>query len=587
MRTLISSTIALLSTASLTKADEYTSWEVYTTPIAIPPVVDMTKGGSIHLTMGKTRHSWGGGLDKTGDVYGIQVNGDGPFTYPGPTIRAKINNPIDVTWQNKIGAPHILDKYIEQTLVDHASFCYPDCGVPVVIHGHGMKVPATYDGTPFKFIAEHEQTTYHYGNAQLGGTMVYHDHSPGLTRLNVWAGLVGVYIIEEDHHKDLGVLPDCDIPLIIQDKLIDEDGSLLYATNACKLETTNWASESYGSVNLVNGKVAPYLEVPREQCRLRFVNSANARHYQLKIPFGEHCHIVSKDAVLLNKPVLVNDEDTLLYALDRVDMICDFSKVPLGSIYNITNGEFDADVPLTEHVMQIRVSKEGNNNYKPVASKLNEILSLKQIWKKSGGITKNITLQETLDADDCSVGLSLAENNVVKSFMQGTYISCQKGMVEKWNFINPTADFHPFHWHLIQAQCGSDDESPRENELADVQVIPNAEGDKDKITQVCYVACTPEAYIMESTHSKSNPKSFGFSTREPYLIHCHILEHEENDMMTWFRIMDSPNIIKPQPGASSSVTHLQEVPTSAASDKNLVFSIMALLGLNLISMFAL
>jgi hypothetical protein len=106
--------------------------------------------------------------------------------------------------------------------------------------------------------------------------------------------------------------------------------------------------------------------------------------------------------VLLNKPVPFNEEDALLYALDRVDMVCDFSKVPLGSTFNITNSEFDADVPLTEHIMQVRVSKEGNGKFKPVSEKLNEILSLKQLWKSTGGISKNITLQEKLDADDCS-----------------------------------------------------------------------------------------------------------------------------------------------------------------------------------------
>ncbi|RLN67264.1 hypothetical protein BBJ29_009999, partial [Phytophthora kernoviae] len=115
------------------------------------------------------------------------------------------------------------------------------------------------------------------------------------------------------------------------------------------------------------------------------------------------------------------------------------------------------------------------------------------------------------------------------------HLHCTKGTVEKWNFKNPTDDAHPFHWHLVNAQCGPTEETVNLNELKDVVVIPNDPG-ADSITQVCYVACTPGDYLLEG--STRGAKEFNFDTTEPYVAHCHILEHEENAMMSWFNIMD-------------------------------------------------
>ncbi|KAF0692828.1 hypothetical protein As57867_016075, partial [Aphanomyces stellatus] len=113
-------------------------------------------------------------------------------------------------------------------------------------------------------------------------------------------------------------------------------------------------------------------------------------------------------------------------------------------------------------------------------------------------------------------------------------LMCTLGKVEKWQFKNPTDDAHPFHWHLVNAQCGPDDNSINKNQLKDVVVIPN-EPQSTKVTQVCYVACVPDKFLLEG--STASPTDYGFSTDEPYLAHCHILEHEENAMMSWFQLM--------------------------------------------------
>ena len=97
---------------------------------------------------------------------------------------------------------------------------------------------------------------------------------------------------------------------------------------------------------------------------------------------------------------------------------------------------------------------------------------------------------------------------------------------------NPTADIHPFHWHLVRAQCGPSEDQPNTNELRDVFPIPPSPDGSYDVTQVCYVACTPGNYLIEN--STIAPTNFGFPLTIPYLVHCHILEHEENMMMSWF-----------------------------------------------------
>jgi len=129
--------------------------------------------------------------------------------------------------------------------------------------------------------------------------------------------------------------------------------------------------------------------------------------------------------------------------------------------------------------------------------------------------------------------LRISAGGKVKDFSKDEYIPCEVGKVEKWNFRNPTEDTHPFHWHLVHAQCGPTEDTPNTNELRDVFPIPPAQPKGSyKTSQVCYVACTPSHYLIEN--STASPTNFGFRVTTPYLVHCHILEHEENMMMTWF-----------------------------------------------------
>lgn len=561
----------------------FTEWKPYITPINIPPVVDLRKGGDITVMMTQLVHQWGSGMTHPVNMYGFKIidenndnNGDDtPSTFPGPTILVSKNVPIQVTWINNISAPHLLHSNIAVELMMPPSNCYPTCGVPLITHVHGLEVPPKYDGVPIEAIYTGQSKVDVYTNQQMSSTHVYHDHAMGLTRLNLWAGLMGLYIIEDaEAEAARNIIPSVDMALVISDTMVSTEGVLMYTQNPCKSDNTHWAPEAYGSVNAVNGVVFPYVEVPHQAgVKLRIVNAANSRAYGLDLPFYEACIVIGVDMGLLNVPYALNTSDQLLmFSLERYDLVCDFSTVEVGSTYEVINTYYPAGTEQTfPGVFQLRVvepspelqgmvptssssavvegDSEGDSESATVATtsgissrkprdadSLNRIKDLQQLHLATGGQVRNISLEEVLNAEGCPTQLVIKMEGKISSYEKHNYVTCQKGKVEKWMFSNPTADVHPFHWHAIGVQCGNTEDTIDTNSLKDTVQIPNTEGDATVVTQVCYVACVPNGYLEEG--STVGPLDFGFSTLDPYVMHCHMLEHEENAMMTYFYISD-------------------------------------------------
>ena len=114
--------------------------------------------------------------------------------------------------------------------------------------------------------------------------------------------MIGLYIIEDTQGIDSSIRVDCDIPLLIQDKHVNSDGSISYPEPECPVSSSMWVPEGYGSVNLVNGVAFPYVRIPQEQCRLRLINGASARRYSLDLPFANQCQIIAKDSAYVSHP---------------------------------------------------------------------------------------------------------------------------------------------------------------------------------------------------------------------------------------------------------------------------------------------
>ena len=212
--------------------------------------------------------------------------------YPGPTFEARRGQPIAVRWMNNLPNRHMFP--IDNTL--HGD----EAGQPAVrtvVHLHGHKVLPESDGYPEAWFTNgfgqtgpfFEQRIYQYPNDQAATQLWYHDHALGATRINNYAGLSGVYLLRDRVEDNLN-LPDgaFEIPLIIQDRFFNADGSLLYPVednggDPDRRVPPVWIPEFFGDTVLVNGKVWPVLEVEPRKYRFRILNASNARFYHLPL----------------------------------------------------------------------------------------------------------------------------------------------------------------------------------------------------------------------------------------------------------------------------------------------------------------
>ncbi|HET7325160.1 MAG TPA: multicopper oxidase domain-containing protein, partial [Halococcus sp.] len=224
-------TVSEVSSASTTQSSP--ELEKWVDEVPRPGVMEPTgtKNGQPHyeMEMGEFEQKIHRDLPPT-TVWGY----DGQ--YPGPTIEAQQGEPIYVRWLNKLPDDHLLPV---DTTIHSGMIPYDSTGVRVVTHLHGGNIEVESDGNPHAWFTrdfqetgpEFEKKDYYYVNDQPPATLWYHDHSLGSTRLNVYAGLAGFYLIRNEHEQDLD-LPEgeYEIPLVLQDRSFNEDGSLFYPT---------------------------------------------------------------------------------------------------------------------------------------------------------------------------------------------------------------------------------------------------------------------------------------------------------------------------------------------------------------------
>lgn len=216
---------------------------------------------------------------------------------PGPTLEAKKGAGILVEWSNELPPAHFLP-------IDHrlhgAETDKP--GGRSIIHLHGGKVPPESDGYPEAWYAPGKSALYHYPNNQDAALLWYHDHTMGINRLNIFAGLLGLYIVRDPLEESLN-LPRgrYEVPLIVYDRTFDPDGQLNYPISATPGEP--WVPEYFGNAVMVNGKLLPYLEVEARKYRFRVLNGANGRFFHLSLANGQQFQQIGTDQGLLAAPV--------------------------------------------------------------------------------------------------------------------------------------------------------------------------------------------------------------------------------------------------------------------------------------------
>ena len=512
----------------------------FTVPLPIPAKATAVAPNSYHITQRQTQQTLHPTLGPT-TVWGYDDGTLGPL-YPGPTIEVQQGTPTTVSYTNQLPAAHLLP--LDTSIVPQA-----DPTVRALTHLHGGFVSGADDGNAHHTDFEHEyrqgQTqTVTYPNEQPPATLWYHDHAVAITRLNVYAGLAAHYLVRDAN--DTGQEPNpiglpggrYEIPIVLQDRTFTADGQLFYPGPA-------WVPEFFGDTAVVNGAPFPFLHVEPRTYRLRFLNGANSRFYHLNLAGGPAFHHIGSEGGLFDRPVRTSR--LLLLPAERADVIVDFAGFQ-GLNLNLRNLALPAGVvspasPNLPLLMQFRV---GTTVTTPGPATIPTSLPGSLPSFGAPARERYIPLEEVLDA----------AGEPVRSLLEGlrfddpVTIQVPAGDIEDWLLINLSADTHPIHLHLPQFQVVE----RRPLDVAGYQAAldaARAAGAPSPDPAPFYTGGPLPLQSDDRGFKDTVSANPGVVTRirspfdlptgvtgtQKYVFHCHILEHEDNDMMRPYEVL--------------------------------------------------
>jgi FtsP/CotA-like multicopper oxidase with cupredoxin domain len=620
-----------------------------------------------------------------------------PQTFPGPTLETRVGVPTSIRYVNNLqgagGAPPVLQSLIkvDQTLHwadplgQHGSMNAYVGPVPAVAHLHGGEVPSSFDGGPDAWWTPngirgpgYVTDTYTYPNMQQATTLWYHDHALGATRLNVYAGLAGFYLLRDSASEPQN-LPGgpLDTPsdqygnlyereVVIQDRMFDTNGQLYWPSLGINPTVHPfWGPEFFGDVIMVNGKTWPYLNVEPRRYRFRLLDGSNARFYDLRLmnrtlkTAGPAFWQIGSDGGLLNAPVVLNDplhpaSPRLIIAPgERCDIVIDFSGFAgqTLTLLNAAKAPFPkgaaADPATTAQIMQFRVGLTVTGGADPSLNPATTAsLRATPIERPvAGANVRALTLNEHMGP----LGpLEMFVNNTMWD-MDPSEVA-RVGDTEVWEIINLTADTHPIHLHLVQFQLlsrqafnvarymavygmpmpGMGPPLPYDTPSAatgfklggnpDITPFlqgplkapdPNETGWKDtfrmnpgEVTRVLVRVAPQDAnaraaalgvtpgpgvnlFDFEPWTPMGETDEFGYPGGPGYVWHCHIVDHEDNEMMKQFMIAgpEEPaapvaaarampaTVPVPVPASSGELSLASSAPNPATSQATIAFSL--------------
>lgn len=536
-------------------------------PLPVPPVLDGRGGGKSFRIAARESTSWRFHPDlpatKTWGYWSDSPQAGLP--YLGPTIVATrrrndlVDTSVTIEWRNELDQAFLPN---DPTIMGAVM---PGDPVPIVPHLHGGENHPQFDGTPLQWFTKggakgphYITNTFTYYNEQRPSMIWYHDHALGNTRTNVYAGLAGVYLIRDD--EDTGETDNplglpagpYELPLVLQDKTFNADGSMFYPTEGVTPEHPQWVPEFFGDVAVVNAKIWPYVDVEPRRYRLRIVNGSQSRFYNLQfadensgqsLPFTQ----IGAEGGFLRAPVPLTA--LLIAPGERADVIIDFGGHSNRSFIVTNNARapypFGGRATLSQ-LLKIRVNRtlQGTDMTTP-ASNL-ELPTLRALPAPS--VTRVQHLSETIDPiADAPIQLNVEDAPYLneQTHLPDVTTRPAAGAVEDWLLVNTTADTHPIHLHLVTFEVL--DRQPFDVDAYDpatqditytgpaVSAAPNESGRKDtvqahpgEVTRIRARFELPDEGTIVLPPGVSNPQ---------YVWHCHILEHEENDMMRAFEVV--------------------------------------------------
>ncbi len=552
-------------------------------PLPVPPVATPTFNPPYSLwadyyeiNMSASQHQFNAGLGPA-TVWTYGQPGKSPVLL-GPTIVATSGRPVVVHWINDL--PTSRNKF---PLLDAIDSTIAGSDVPTgaaIPHLHGGHTAARFDGTPMQWWTRNGKTgpdyvtdTFTYLNDQPAALLWYHDHTMGATRLKPYLGLAAGYLIFDKVDNGTTIngqkVPSgygkYHLPLIIQDKEFNADGTLFYPTQGVSAVHPKWVPEFFGDTPVINGKAYPFLDAQPRRYRLRLLNGSQARFYNLRfhqvgggdLPFW----VIGSEGGLLPRPV--EKTDLLIAPGERFDVIVDLSGL-LGSTVMMTNDApapypiGDEDNNTVPQLMKINVdtpvpANDPDTSVLPAKLKLPAVPRLTPTPKLP---PRDVVLKETTDAEDNPTEVLLNGYH----FMDPTTDFVKAGTTETWQWINLTVDAHPMHMHLEQFQVVNrqafdvdayttawlaylaSGRTTAKPDVADYLIgkpIPAAAeemGYKDTVKAYPGMVTRIRAkFTLPATSQLDyNCKTGSYGT---WVYHCHILEHEENDMMRPFQVV--------------------------------------------------
>ncbi|WP_406363415.1 multicopper oxidase family protein [Streptomyces sp. NBC_01579] len=482
--------------------------------------------------------------------------------YFGPTIVATKDHPTVVKYRTELPTTHLFQGRVDQLHHDSPDMLPENLSVWNVVHHHGGFTPPQSDGLPLQWFtsegvhgpdyatldprrAAPNEAIYGYTNHEHTSCMLwYHDHAIGITSLNVYAGLAGAYLIHDPADRRLGLPQDeFEVPLILADRTFQPDGSLAYTLD----------KEFGADTPVVNGRAYPFLEVQPRRYRLRILNASNTRTWRLRFNTGTKTlpfWLIGTDDGYRSPLQL---ESILIGSAERIDLIVDFSRVPMGT--NVTLENFDAPVYFPNgngaeipEVMQFRVTERlsgADRTTPPRTLALPPVMRIRHTSETSR--RQFVVYQRT--ADD-----PLQFNAL--PFMAPSADFIEVGSTEIWEYINPQPVAHPVHVHLVNFQVlerqpfdgpafqkvykqwVDNGSNPADKpEVADYLTGPPTPPDPDEEMARKDTVRAYQGMVTRIIHQFDVPGTIasiphsGTELPATYIHHCHILEHECDDLM--------------------------------------------------------
>lgn len=483
-------------------------------PLFIPPLLT----GETLTAAPSTREFWSGVQTPV-----LGLNG----TTPGPTIRLRRGETFSTRLVNNI----------DESLI---------------LHWHGVFAPAAMDGHPKYAIQPGQTFDYSFGVSQQAGTFFYHSHTHGKTARQVYMGLAGLFIIDDDEQDALG-LPtgEFDVPLLLQDRRFDAQKNLLY-----NLEDSMHMEGYLGDTALINGTIDAELTVKRALYRFRLVNGSNARIYKIVVGNNHPFIMIASDGGLLEKPVSMTS--LFLSPGERAEVLVDFSAFAPGDVVHLNSAAWvgGSVSPTTQgsalHLMQFIVG-EATGAVPAVPASLSVIPPI-QVEPEQTDRTFEFSM----------VGMVSYVNKQTYDMMR-IDAEVPYHAVHVWELSGRSNAAHPIHIHGVQFQILS-----RNGNTA---IAEHERGWKDTVLLAAWEKV--RVAIQFDQHDGE------------FLLHCHNLEHEDEGMMANFMITSTNSVDPVEPDTLSVFPNpASEVATVTypAKDFERILTIVDTTGRNLLSL---